>query len=536
MKKNEGLSCNEAYNIVSAELEEIWSMGLNIYTIARKNIKSKLSGIYEGKSGSKKQKKKSVYGFRDLYNTPQNRQNDSWKERVSEFNMKMQTGFDIKTFDELRIKELTEVYGVKIKDEDEQLYKDYCKIKTCECSWSAVTKCRLCPRQMYSSDAIDRQWKKWTERKMMDAKKKEPPREVEDKEQFDIEFDDTPVTHDETEEVDPDFDGPSRRRISDTNRVLRSCADETKKSTDNTPFPLIPLRFSRKELNPKVMAAIVHIQSKYKVSDNDVQGLCVDLANMVFGQHWVKDTEGGIDDEEYYESEPESEEDTQLDSAPKKKKKKHAQKDLTYTFPCRSTRRRWLRQGALLNLRYVAHNIIKKDYSDVVTLGFDDTTKAAGVRIYDVKTTNISVKGDSGDRKTFTTGFTPNLSHSGVDQAETLQFNLQCLALLSGDDTTVDDIKDQIDFWMSDRVADTDVTLDELQSKDFKGFQSNRFGRTSFLASLYLEHQQDLLRFFDEEVDENSNKLVLALTAYFKSDWFTIGCKVYSKFDYQTAL
>ena len=58
--------------------------------------------------------------------------------------------------------------------------------------------------------------------------------------------------------------------------------------------------------------------------------------------------------------------------------------------------------------------------------------------------------------------------------------------------------------------------------KTFKG--------TDF-ASLYLLHKDYLEHQFEGEIDENSNRLVLALSAYFESEWFTIGCTVYSTFE-----
>ena len=71
-------------------------------------------------------------------------------------------------------------------------------------------------------------------------------------------------------------------------------------------------------------------------------------------------------------------------------------------------------------------------------------------------------------------------------------------------------------------------TEKDLEYKDsFKGFKSNRIGRIAFLASLYLEHKSDLCRFFEEIVDENSNRLVIALSDYMRSEWFTTGCKIY---------
>jgi hypothetical protein len=69
-----------------------------------------------------------------------------------------------------------------------------------------------------------------------------------------------------------------------------------------------------------------------------------------------------------------------------------------------------------------------------------------------------------------------------------------------------------------------------LVTKDFKGFKS-RFGRIASLASLFLVHKEDLVKYFSENIDENSNKLVLALSAYFKSEWFSVGREVYKVFE-----
>ena len=105
---------------------------------------------------------------------------------------------------------------------------------------------------------------------------------------------------------------------------------------------------------------------------------------------------------------------------------------------------------------------MNKTPEEVVTLGFDDTTKAAGERLHDVKTTHITINAEDMDRETFTTGFTPNLSHTGEDQATTLRHKLEMLAVLVGDGTSIQDIIDYIDFWMSDRSADGDVVLQNL--------------------------------------------------------------------------
>ena len=55
-----------------------------------------------------------------------------------------------------------------MKVEDVELYKDNCKIKVCKCDWNAPIKCSDCPRQMFTTDIVDSEWKKWHNRKMKD--------------------------------------------------------------------------------------------------------------------------------------------------------------------------------------------------------------------------------------------------------------------------------------------------------------------------------------------------------------------------------
>ena len=146
-------------------------------------------------------------------------------------------------------------------------------------------------------------------------------------------------------------------------------------------------------------------------------------------------------------------------------KKKKRNMDLTYTFPSRSARLNWLRESAILNLRYVANRIQEKN-DEIITIGFDDTTKAAGKQLLDVKTTHITIAGPSNTRETFTTGYTPNISHSGSDQAKTHRHSLEVLAVLARSDNDAkydaNDICDAFDFWMADRSNDGDAVLDEL--------------------------------------------------------------------------
>ena len=64
----------------------------------------------------------------------------------------------------------------------------------------------------------------------------------------------------------------------------------------------------------------------------------------------------------------------------------------------------------------------------------------------------------------------------------------------------------------------------------FKGFVSNRFGRLGELLSMFVNHKLTIDSFFEYQVDIRTNKLVLAVHAYYNSTWFSLFCKVGSIF------
>ena len=70
----------------------------------------------------------------------------------------------------------------------------------------------------------------------------------------------------------------------------------------------------------------------------------------------------------------------------------------------------------------------------------------------------------------------------------------------------------------------------EVTKNEFKGFISNRFGRIGELSHLVIDHLQHIRDFFEEYVDENSNKLVLAVHTYVESDWFLTCCEIADQF------
>ena len=94
------------------------------------------------------------------------------------------------------------------------------------------------------------------------------------------------------------------------------------------------------------------------------------------------------------------------------KKAESVKKDLTMTLPSRRTILRYLEDASYMSLKYVAQLLLNNDEL-VITIGLDDTTKAAGHKSYDIKTDHITIKGDSEQKKILTTGYIENLSHSG---------------------------------------------------------------------------------------------------------------------------
>lgn len=67
----------------------------------------------------------------------------------------------------------------------------------------------------------------------------------------------------------------------------------------------------------------------------------------------------------------------------------------------------------------------------MITWRLGDTTKSAGHHIHDVKASNINSKDTK--KEVYTTGFTPNPSHTGESQAETIKYSLEVFAVLAGD-------------------------------------------------------------------------------------------------------
>ena len=617
----------DAAGQASEELSEFWVFGMNVYPLAVSAIVVRML--------------KDHSEFVKLRDYPKAKRTAGYHEKVKVYNARMQTGYDIRSTNKDRVMKLTELYKVPMEEEDMSLYTDNCKNKTCACPWDTRLKCPACPRQMFVSDTVAQGWLTWKTNKEKKLKSDKKLKEEADEYKTKMKG----INYEENAEAlvslldipekmlnmddenDADFIKASTHNPVNSDRKTRQHQTEQEKDASEKTFPTIPIRTSRKKLNPDVMRAIVHIQSKYKISQRDTEGIFVDLSRMVFHQPYTNspsyDSDGGGAEDSDDEDENAADADPPATPlAEPEKKRRKVQVDLTFRFPSRGTVRKWIEDAALLNLAYVGRRLtVEKKEGEISTFGGDDTTKAAGHRLFDSKTSNITLaRQEEGGkvRETLTTGFVSNISHSGKDQTEALRFKLQMLGILAG--VSEQEIIDSVDFWMNDRSADGDVVMEQLNiseekilkcnahiilaiekaidsvlldleseigsdkllgpgagnkafqksssiitlglialskllspshaalsyslysaykswrtetgktNKDFLGFNGNRFGRPTELAILFLDHKADLVEYFHDNVDENSNHLVLAVLTYIESEWFETGCRLYREF------
>ena len=343
--------------------------------------------------------------------------------------------YDIRTFDTKYQKELETSYSVKMTAEDEAFYQDNCKgayIATCKATVSAEWL-KSEKRRMQRQDSDDRKRETMTKMK-------------EEENTVKMEFYEECASEENASDMDAPVGDefiPSSRvnenplNSNDSKRSTRSQDDSIKSpiaSSDNvsTSFPDVPVRSGKKRINEALMRCLVQCLSDYKVSRNDLCGIVVSVANLVFHQRWERhsELEGNDGNDQDDESEFDTDEETTEPSGATKRRR--AAKDLTHVFPSNRCLDMYLEDASFLNLKMVADKIINKEDGDVVTVGYDDFTKAAGYGTISGKADHITICGPDKRRKTLTTGFIENLGHSGAEGAEGYEYKLKCLAFLGG--------------------------------------------------------------------------------------------------------
>ena len=454
------VSRENASMIVAKELREDW-IQKNIYPMNERSVAKKIKADYE------------------LFKVLRKRETEgkcttAWSDKVQSFNDLMtKRAYDIRAKSRVYEKQLELEYQVSMTQEDIAFYND-------NCHGDYVATC---------TKTVPRYWEKQQKRKFerefsMENHRLAMEQQVKDDNELHqqqlAEALQTEIPDSDSEEMDPTL-VVTPGSPNPTDRVTRSSSQSNTKDSniyENT-FPKVKIRTGRKTLNESLMRCIVQCHSAFKTTTDDLRGIIVSVANTIFGQKWeISDELENFDDEQ---------EDSYEECKDLKLKRRRCSRDLTYIMPSRSCITKYLEDAYFLNLELVAKLLTEKGDS-VITVGLDDTTKAAGHKLFDVKADHITISGPLS-----------KLSPSHASHSVSLY--------------------NEFITWMD---------AHKVKYDGFKGFISNRFGRIAELAKTYLKLKEHILKFFEAVVDENSNKLVLAVSTYIQNDWFQCCTEVYS--------
>ena len=442
----------EASVIIAGELHDDW-VSKNVYPIRKDNIASKILNDY-----------KTFKGLIKHFKNTNRKKTDNWYKTANEFNSKMtKNAYDVRTKDSSYQTKLEKQYGVRMTVEDDKFYND-----NCFGSYNATCQ-----------PTISKKWVKQTkriaDRNISENKKSNECKKILEDEKASRSLMYNEIVASELEENNADHDfllshltsgcdnNISIRSYPQTRNKTQAALQKDKSESGIPEFPQIPIRTSRKVFDEKIMRCTIQCLADHNISRNDAVGIILKTANIIFGQKWSRYSQ--LDDRYNDESESEEENEEKSENYGKRHRKIY-NKDLTYVFPSNRTLDRYLEDASYLNLHMVADYLLNKDEGDVVTVGLDDTTKAAGHKSFDVKTDHITFQGQSKSRMTMTTGYIENLSHSGADGATAYEFKLKILSVLA--DCSVEDIKSEIDFWMTDRAGDCSTLLETLDIESSK--------------------------------------------------------------------
>ena len=621
-------------NDLAHELQEAWIF-MNIYPISIKHVRIKLE--------------KFITDFEKLRDYDVQKRNETWRKRFDEFKLKIDNGFDIRTREVSVQKHLEKSYDVRMTESDEQFYLDNCQELEADFCLQDGSK-RLkgqCKRLGRSVNVDALWWKSATKRRERKIKELAAMKVSENKHHLEknkrklINVDEALASVGEApadENPDKDDSSPSvefsklsSSRIRPTPAATRSNPNPAQQE-ENESFHQIKTRSSYKSMNVELMEVLVELVAIFKVPESKVCAAVQLVLNKLSGQNLLLPS---VDVERMEESEIDLEsESKEVTKDSKRSKYFHLDWDkLDCTLPSRLTVSKWVQAAAKLGLWHLVDEIQEAHFDDsTTTLGVDDTRKGHGHRVHDVKTGHVTIINQEHDRSTFTTGYMPNISHSGEDAAVSVTATLDILSCLGG--CTTAEVKSYLHLFHSDQAGDADVMLDCLEvdetrrlkcnahpilcienaidktfashersvGKDklisvaashvfsspsnsiftlglialskllspshsqqtislymqyksflkdlstsesdlkdlatqtlkaqFKGFGGgNRFGRVSYLAQTFVNHHPILVKFFENVVNVNQNKLFCACNAYIQSEWFLLCCRISSVFN-----
>ena len=440
----------EASKIVANELRRDW-ITKNVYPMKEHAVANKIQKDYERFNSLRK------------YENSKKTKTEKWCVSAEHFKDSLiKNAYDIRCKDVSFQKQMEEDFGVKMTQEDLDFYQDNC----------------FGSYKLMCTNTVPKDWERMKKRKQSreaSVQKKRFKQCEDEKEQKEINRNEllNSVIDESIDSENLNFH-TKRRLFTEPAKTSSTKNTFEQNSEDCLTFPKVKIRNTFKRLNESVIRCLVQCQSETTCSTMEVCKIMVNVANMIFHQDWempeIKDKDESTENDKDGETDSSSEEDEKQEGGicerePYEKKKRKCKKDLTFTLPSRRTIMRYLEDASYMSLRYVAHQLLNNEES-VVTVGLDDTTKAAGHKTYDIKTDHITMKVKSQPKKILTTGYIENLSHSGDDGAAAYNHKLKCLSILA--DCSVEDLKSHIDFWMSDRGSDLDVLLENLGVEEEK--------------------------------------------------------------------
>ena len=422
------ISKNDAGKTVAFEIPNDW-ISKNVYPLSERAVAKKIRVDFEKLMALVRYKRTS------------HKKDDKWTEKAKNFNDAMCAhAYDIRTKNIDFQRSLEAETGVKMTDEDEIFYLDNCYGNYVAICTPTVPKAWTRKKKGKETRNLSAERNRMKIDELRDAESLSYEPDVEDT--IDHDQDDQDV-HDEPfkpTKVIPTT--PTSSRPTRSNPVTPSSASHDDKA-ELKYFPDVKIRTGRRTLNEDLVRCIVQCVSEFKVSHADISGITVRSANMIFGQNWqISSNENVDEDDEANQSDDDSGDENTATSSTTLIRKRKSVGDLTYIFPSKLCISRYLQDAYLLNMEHVAAYLTDKD-DNVIAIGLDDTTKAAGHKMYDIKADHITVHGPEG-KKSLTTGFMENISHSGEDSAVTYEEKLKILAILG--DSTLDEIRNEVDF------------------------------------------------------------------------------------------
>ncbi|CAH1261889.1 Hypp2477 [Branchiostoma lanceolatum] len=252
----------DAAQLLAELLQEHW-LFCNVYTIATKNISTRILKFYEE--------------FVTLLQTRKQRRNDQFFKKAEAFNNKAHELFDVFCQDSAVLKSLEKKHGVTMTDME----------------WEFLADQRT-ERKMYCEDFVDRKWMKAMERRQRDMQALDKMREDARREQ---EQNKLVASSQDSEESETD----SQKMETDADVILSSsdesngnCDKETCK--EELPPKYQHIRESIRKVRPEFYETVDKLQSCYHMSKAQASAAVVVVENQLFGRRWKSHGESDVID------------------------------------------------------------------------------------------------------------------------------------------------------------------------------------------------------------------------------------------------